>query len=355
MDTVVRTPLCPATQGFVKNSWYVIAFSRDVVAGALTKRQCCDEDIVLFRTGAGAGEAVALYDRCPHRGVPLSQGSVVADAVRCAYHGFEFGRDGSCTKIPSQDLIPQQMCVRSYPLVERAGFIWLWPGDQAKADPALLPDHHRLGLDREGWTAQPYFMLTIESNHSMLFENLLDTSHISFLHGRAIDSGRMATASFRTEHDGATMRLIRTLRDDMPNENNAKQYGLELGVPFDRELTSEAQLPNLHVIRNQFTFPSKPGHPEHIRINVMPITPATSRVHYHFLTMTTSYPETHPQSLQDAMQSVLTEDKVVLEAIQGLYDRHGPDLPEVSVKADEAALRARRIIASMVENERRAG
>jgi phenylpropionate dioxygenase-like ring-hydroxylating dioxygenase large terminal subunit len=352
-DVIVRAPVCPATQGFVKNAWYVIAFSREVGGGSLLRRQCCDDDLVLFRSQSG--EAVALYDRCPHRGVPLSQGRVVEGAVQCAYHGLEFGKDGMCTRIPTQPTIPQQMRVHSYPLVERAQFIWIWPGDPAKADPSLLPDHHRLGLEREGWSVQPYFMLEIRSNYSMLFENLLDTSHISFLHGRAIDSGRMATASFRTEHDGNVMRLIRSLKDDMPNENNAKQYSLELGVPFHRELTSEAQLPNLHVIRNEFTFPSRPGHDEHVRINVMPITPATSRLHYHFLTMTSSYKEDHPQSLQDAMESVLSEDKVVLEAIQELYDRRGPDLPEVSVKADEAAMRARRIIAGMVEEERRAG
>jgi len=353
MDTAVRKPVCPATQGFVKNAWYVVAFSHEVGSGGVLRRQCCEEDLALFRTKSG--DTVALYDRCPHRGVPLSQGHVEGDALRCAYHGLEFGKDGRCLRIPTQPLIPDEMCVRSYPLVERSPFIWLWPGDAAKADPTLLPDHHRLGLGRDGWSAEPYFMLEIHSNYSMLFENLLDTSHISFLHGRAIDSGRMATADFRTEHDGSVMRLIRTLKGDMPNENNAKQYCLEMGVPFDRELTSEAQLPNLHVIRNQFTFPSRPKHAEHVRINVMPITPANSRLHYHFLTMTSSYEEEHPQSLKDAMETVLTQDKVVLEAIQGLYDRHGPDLPEVSVKADGAAMRARRVIAEMVEDERRAG
>ena len=349
MDAVVTTPLCPATQGFIKNCWYVLAFSHEVVAGKVLRRQCCDDDIVLFRDADGS--AVALFDRCPHRGVPLSHGHMVEGALQCAYHGFEFGKTGMCTRIPTQAAIPPQMRVHSYPLVERAQFIWIWPGDPEKADPALLPDHHRLGLEREGWSVQPYCLLTIHSNYSMLFENLLDTSHISFLHGRAIDSGRMATASFVTEYEGRTIRLIRTLKDDMPNENNAKQYGLELGVPFDRELTSEAQLPNLHVIRNVFTFPSKPGHPEHTRINVMPITPANSRLHYHFLTMTASYPEEHPQSLRDAMEFVLTEDKVVLEAIQELYDRRGPDMPEISVRADEAAMRARRVISKLVEEE----
>lgn len=353
MDTLVGTPLCPATQGFAKNAWYVVAFSHEVGGGTVLRRQCCGEDLALFRTQSG--NAVALYDRCPHRGVPLSQGHVVGDAVRCAYHGIEFGKDGRCSRIPTQALIPDEMCVRSYPLVERGTFIWVWPGDAAKADAALLPDHHRLGLGREGWSAAPYFMIEIRANYSMLFENLLDTSHISFLHGSAIDSGRMATADFRTEHDGNVTRLIRTLKNDLPNENNAKQYCLEMGVPFDRELTSEAQLPNLHVIRNQFTFPTRPGHPEHVRINVMPITPATAGLHYHFLTMTSSYPEEHPQSLKDAMETVLTQDKVVLEAIQALYDRNGPDLPEVSVKADSAAMRARRMIAKMVDDERRVG
>lgn len=350
MDTVVSTPLSPATLGFVRNAWYVVAFSHEVGTSAVLRRQCCGEDLALFRTQSA--EAVALYDRCPHRGVPLSQGHVVSNAVRCAYHGMEFGRDGRCSRIPTQALIPHDMCVRSYPVVERGNFVWVWPGDAAKADPALLPDHYQLGLNRNGWSAEPYFMLEIRANYSMLFENLLDTSHISFLHGMALDSGRMASSEFRTDQEGNAMRLVRTLRNDTPNEYNVKQYGLEMGVPFDRELTSEAQLPNLHVIRNRFTFPTQRDHPEHVRINVMPITPATENLHYHFLTMTTSYPEEHPQSLKAAMESVLTEDKVVLEAIQSLYERHGPNLPEVSVKADSAALRARRMLASMIEKER---
>ena len=353
MDTLAGNPLCPATQGFVKNAWYVVAFSHEVGGSRVLRRQCCGEDLALFRTQSGA--AVALSDRCPHRGVPLSQGRAVGEAVRCAYHGIEFGRDGRCSRIPTQTLIPDEMRVRSYPLIERGTFLWVWPGDPARADPGLLPDHHRLGLEREGWSAAPYFMLEIRANYSMLFENLLDTSHISFLHGTALDSGGMATSEFRTEHDGNVTRLIRTLRNDLPNANNAKQYALEMSVPFDRELTSEAQLPHLHVIRNRFTFPSRPEHPEHVRINVMPITPATERLHYHFLTMTSSYPEEHPPSLKAAMERVLKEDQVVLEAIQSLYDRHGPDLPEVSVRADGAAMRARRRLAGMVEDDRRLG
>jgi phenylpropionate dioxygenase-like ring-hydroxylating dioxygenase large terminal subunit len=113
------------------------------------------------------------------------------------------------------------MCVKTYPLIEKAHFIWIWAGDPTKADESLLPDHYALGLDQPGWTAAPYFMLEIKANYSMLFENLLDTSHISFLHGSVLDSGRMAQASFRIEHDEQSVRLVRDLKGDMPNLSNA--------------------------------------------------------------------------------------------------------------------------------------
>ena len=346
MDALVRFQICPATQGYVLNSWYVIAFSHEVTSEKPLARRCCDDPIVLYRTSQG--QAVALHDRCTHRGVPLSFGKVVGDALECVYHGAQFGASGQCIRIPSQETIPSAACVQSYPLIERGGFIWLWRGDAARADAALLPDHHALGLGREGWSSKPYFVLEIKSNYSMLFENLLDTSHISFLHGTALDSGRMATASFRSESDASSVKLIRTLKGDIANPNNAKQYGLKPGMTFDRELTSAALLPNMHIIRNVFTFPDNPNAPEHIRINVMPITPAGPGLHYHFLTMTASYPEEHPPQLIEAMRTVLNQDKVVLEATQALFDELGPDAPEFSVKADEGALKGRRTLAAMV-------
>jgi len=347
MDTVPHKAVCPATLGFVRNQWYAIAFSHEVGRDKPLHRICCGEPMALYRTQAG--EAVALFDRCPHRGVPLSYGRIVGDAVQCAYHGFQFDASGACVCVPSQDYIPPELAVPSYTLVERSHFIWVWIGDKDKCDPALLPDHHELGLDRAGWQAKPYFVLEIASNYSLLFENLLDTSHISYLHGRALDSGRMALATFRTEHDANTVQIVRDLKGDTPNPSNAKQYGLAAGVTFDRELRSIAHLPNLHVIRNTFTFPSQPGHAAHVRINIMPITPATQNSHYQFLSLSASYPEEHPQSLIDAMHSVFEEDRAVLEAIQRLYDERGPDLAEYSVNADGAGLRARRRLAALAE------
>ena len=49
----------------------------------------------------------------------------------------------------------------------------------------------------------------------------------------------------------------------------------------------------------------------------------------------------------EGMRSVLDEDRVVLEAIQFLYDDGGPDLSECSVNADVAGLHARRQLAEL--------
>ena len=122
----------------------------------------------------------------------------------------------------------------------------------------------------------------------------LDTSHISFLHGTALDGGRMATSTFRIDSDGKSVGIIRELKGDAPTPSSEKQYGLRGIATFDRKLELIAYLPNLHIVRNTFTFPDRPGHPPHVRINVMPITPSRENELYQFLIMTASYPESHP-------------------------------------------------------------
>ena len=73
-------------------------------------------------------------------------GKIIDDNIQCNYHGLQFGPDGMCQKVPSGGPISNQMRVRSYPVTEIWNWIWIWPGDPDKADPALIPDHHELGL-----------------------------------------------------------------------------------------------------------------------------------------------------------------------------------------------------------------
>ena len=95
-----------------RNQWYIAAYSAEVGRTPL-QRWILEEPVVFFR--AADGTPVALFDRCPHRGLRLIAGSVVEDTIQCTYHGMRFDARGACVAIPSGGPISPRMCVRSYP------------------------------------------------------------------------------------------------------------------------------------------------------------------------------------------------------------------------------------------------
>src|SRR5882757_10028136 len=122
--------------GYIRNRWYAAALSRDISRKPV-QAWLLDEPMVLFRKQTN--EVSALRDRCPHRHAPLSLGTVIGDEIQCRYHGFQFDSSGRCTKIPGEKTIPSAVRVLPLPAVESLGFVWVWPGDPAQADQALLP------------------------------------------------------------------------------------------------------------------------------------------------------------------------------------------------------------------------
>ena len=85
---------------FLHDAWYIAAEPYELKNGPIA-RTLLNERLVLFRTERG--EFAALADKCPHRFVELSRGRVIGEHLRCAYHGAEFRRDGSCAAIPGQN------------------------------------------------------------------------------------------------------------------------------------------------------------------------------------------------------------------------------------------------------------
>lgn len=131
---------------FVRNAWYAAASSEEVGQGLLA-RTLLDEPLVLCRTGAG--EPVALQDRCAHRFAPLSLGQRCGDEIACPYHGMRYGPDGVCTHVPGQGTVPPQARVRRYPTLERYGLVFVWMGEVGLADAAALVDIAQYG--QPGW------------------------------------------------------------------------------------------------------------------------------------------------------------------------------------------------------------
>ncbi|MYZ50136.1 nitrite reductase small subunit NirD [Propylenella binzhouense] len=84
--------------------WIEIGRVEDVpLRGARTVKTPAG-DIAVFRIATG--EMLAIEDRCPHRGGPLSQGIVHGDAVTCPLHNWVLslrtgeaqGADRGCAK-----------------------------------------------------------------------------------------------------------------------------------------------------------------------------------------------------------------------------------------------------------------
>jgi nitrite reductase/ring-hydroxylating ferredoxin subunit len=88
----------------------------------------------------GLGGNVNVWEnRCPHRGMRLTQGANLGGELRCAYHGYRFA-DGSglCRSVPAlpKRQPPRSLCAKVYPMLERGGLIWTrLNGDDPLSDP----------------------------------------------------------------------------------------------------------------------------------------------------------------------------------------------------------------------------
>jgi len=346
-----------AYQGFPLNAWYVAAFSHELGDKPLVRRICGDL-VVMFRTANG--EAVALLDRCPHRATPLSMGTVVGNAIQCGYHGMEFGPGGKCVKIPSQARIPERMKARAYPIAEIWKWIWIWPGDPEKADPALIPDHHELKLTDKSWNAMPQFIVPMSGSAEMLHENLLDTTHITFLHKGAFDSGGMATTEPKMEIKGNAIRVWREL-EETATAMTARSFEIVEGVTYKRSLITEARVPHLEIVSNVFEDPAG-REATRIRTSVIAVTPGGPQLCYQINTLVTNYgslrtmqfKSAEAQQMIERVKGVIHQDRDMIGAIQANYAEAGDEIGEVSVHADKAALEFRRKMVEMINAERNA-
>lgn len=146
--------------------------------------EIASEKLVLFRDQQGA--PVALRDRCAHRFAPLSKGRLEADGLRCMYHGLKFASNGACIEIPGQDMPAAPPCVRAFPVVARHDWLWIWMGEPALADEALIPEG--MPLAHPDWASRGGY-LDYAANYMLINDNLLDFSHLSFVHAGSFGAG----------------------------------------------------------------------------------------------------------------------------------------------------------------------
>jgi phenylpropionate dioxygenase-like ring-hydroxylating dioxygenase large terminal subunit len=194
---------------FIRNTWYVAGWGTEVPADGLFARTIIGTPVLLYRQQDGG--IVAMEDRCCHRGAPLSCGRREGDAVRCGYHGLKFDAHGRCIEAPAQARIPPQARVRTFPVVERHRWVWIWMGDAERADPALIP--HTPWLDHADWRSLEGY-IHYDVNYLLICDNLLDFSHLPFVHPTTLGgSADYAAAVPQVERLADGVRITRWALD----------------------------------------------------------------------------------------------------------------------------------------------
>ena len=336
---------------FLTNSWYVAAWPTELGLNGVLVRRLLDKPVMLFR--AKGGDPVAFLDRCPHRLVPLSAGRRDGDVIKCGYHGMEFDRAGRCIRIPGQEAIPKNAAATTFPVAEKHGLIWIWMGDATAADPALIPHVPWPALPQ--WTAATGYT-HIEADYRLLTDNLLDLSHENFIHQGTIGNAEEETiADFPVQVSIADGRVIRAHRD-MPNITPPPFFKLLRGHDgrIDRWQTAIWTAPSINMT-DVGARPVGGTEDETIVTRVLHLlTPESETSSHYFWANCRNFrldDESLTQSMIEALYRTFGEDKVILELQQRELSASGATIPRIALRVDDAPLRARRMLASLIRQE----
>ena len=336
---------------FVRNAWYVAAWDHEVTR-EMRRRVILDEPVVLFRRDDGA--AIALEDRCCHRQAPLSMGRLVGNIVHCRYHGLQFDSSGKCVKVPSQDMVPPSAKVRAYPLVENNHWIWIWTGDPAKADPALIEDFH--WLDDPGWRYGGSY-LRVEGNYLLVVENLLDTTHLPFLHPDTLGTDAFARSEFDVKREGDRITVTRWLMNELPAPFHKRMGSFPDGMKVDRWQITHFGPPSF-VKLDIGSAPAGSGARQGERSkfmnmsNLNAITPETEKSAHYFFAQAYNFELDEAwisPMLKNQVHDIFLQDLAIIKAQRHDMD-FGPS-PVVGLGQDKAWVAMRGIVQRLVNEE----
>ena len=326
---------------FLRNQWYVAGRSDEVTSQPLG-RQICDLPLVLFRDGDG--RIAALADQCPHRKYPLSAGEVVAGEIQCGYHGLRFDVSGACTLIPSQKTIPRGLRAAVFPAVERHALIFVWIGDAAEADAALIPDFHENAAP--GWAAVHGYH-HVAAHYQLLIDNLLDLTHLPMVHKTTLAGAGLMETPLEVEIQGDFVRTRRLT----PNVDPSPIHRTVRHFPGKIDRVSETKFsPPIYIHIDACAVPAGSNEdisvPHHVIINSL--TPETKRTTHYFWSIARCRAlddETVSQKLYEMNRFAFDEDAAVLAKQQLMVEADGTNELLASLDGDRAATAARRIIA----------
>jgi vanillate O-demethylase monooxygenase subunit len=276
--------------------------------------------------------------------------------LECGYHGLTFDCSGSCVRVPGQSRIPTGARVRSYPVADKWGLVWIWMGDPALADPAKI--FHVEHFDDPAWGRNTGPVMELDCNYLLVTDNLLDPSHVSWVHQSSFGEAACEDTPLTVDVSDRGVTVSRWMYD----RDVAPLY--KPLVPFDgradREQRYEVRYPSLALIKAIFTpagkgGPDKPLPPDAFVMDsynfMTPVNEKQTR--YYWFQMRNVRPDCAETSkfMSDGVQGAFNEDKVILNAVQrGLDNKRTPN---IDLAIDGGPLRFRRALARLIADEER--
>jgi vanillate O-demethylase monooxygenase subunit len=333
---------------FLRDAWYVVASAEELTRGPLG-RTVLGEPLVIFRVPGGT--VGAMSDACPHRLARLSRGCVTNAGIRCAYHSFEFALDGRCVSAPGAKKIPPLSTVRTYPVEERFGWVWLWMGDPARQDPELIP-RSIAPFAAGGWThARGY--THVQGNYELLADNLLDGSHADSVHPGTLGSHFVKEYQIALSTEGRDLIVEHLSRDNAPT--GLFEFLMRATEPVDQWVRSRWTPPSTLVLDVGSTLSGQPRSRGVHVININCLTPETATSTHYFWSVARDFANEDAamtEQIRTMTSQAFDQDRVLIESQQQLLGtRDLRDFRLASTPNDTAPNRARMMLKRLVEQE----
>jgi vanillate O-demethylase monooxygenase subunit len=299
-----------------------------------------------------------MYGLCPHRYFPLGRGKVEGDALVCGYHGFAFDSSGKCVRIPSQGT-GAGFIQPTYPLEEKGYLLWIWMGDRALADPALIPPYEDFGLDQPGWATSGHDYFELQGRAQLLVDNLMDLTHLPHIHHHVPGGDVFLTAKSSTRERERSFRLIQEFTSEWTpfytflwgEESRFEGSGTALAITdfYGPELVRTSG-PLLQSVDGGKGIAAEVGETYFLH----GITPRTGNTTHYFCFQTRNYrtdDEDFGTKLGELDLVIRQQDCDAISAIEPWVDRGSAIQRELLVKTDRPAAIVRKKVQEMIHAE----
>ena len=258
-------------------------------------------------------------------------GEIVDGCIECPYHGLVYDRTGMCVTVPGQAKVPPGATVRTWPVVERYRWIWVWMGDADKADPALIPDFH--WNDDPDWVSVgDYFY--VKGGWRLFVDNLLDLSHVAYVHRSTLGTDRVADFPVKVSRGDGTVHVDRW---QLITYEPPSHFMIDVGCADAGTGAVEGDRSRGITMFSNHT-----------------ITPETEKSSHYFWHHARNFRLDEPdltETLAKAAGTAFYEDVGIIEAQQARMDAAKPDKPIIDINADAGVLQARRLLEALIAED----